>query len=85
MKFKRPTSIYPRVKRDERQIKVLAMQLRNQDMLDTLLAGTTQFERDAMMERLRPYLRFELVEATPDCPHCGLRRGSAIAHSCQTP
>ena len=61
----------------------MAMQVTDQATLDNLLAGAQPFVREAMLERLLPYLPFVPREyETPDCPHCGLERGSAIAHSC---
>ncbi len=81
--FKRPVSIDPEERRDERQIKVMAMQIRDQAMLDKLLDGTAPVMREAMLKRLLPYLPFfPKEEVTADCPECGMRRGSVIAHEC---
>jgi hypothetical protein len=81
--FKPPASIDPQDRRDDRMVKVMATQILDQAMLDKLLAGSTGEMREAMLERLIPYLGFTpnpLVSS--DCPACGMRRGSVIAHAC---
>jgi len=70
-------------RRDEQAIRVMARQLFNQTMLDKLLAGARPDLREAMIARLRPYLPFTPdIEITVDCPQCGMRRGSILAHAC---
>ena len=71
----------------EGEIQRQAALLRDQEDLDELLDGATPAMRTAMIERLRPYLRFtpvDVAEPIVDCPRCGLRRGSAIEHACTT-
>jgi hypothetical protein len=83
--FKRPVSIDPQERRDERQIKVMAMQIQDQAMLDKLLDGTVPIMREAMLERLLPHLPFfPKEEVTADCAFCGMRRGSVIPNECRT-
>lgn len=81
--FKRPTSIDAQERRDERQIKLMAFQIRDQAMLDKLLEGASPAMRAAMIERLMPYLPFcPKGYVTLDCPECGMKRGSVIPHVC---
>ena len=82
-RFKRPAHISAKDRREERLVKVMATQVANQEMLDKLLDGTSPLMRKALLERLLPYLPFAPEVPTPDCPHCGFRRGSVIAHECQ--
>ncbi len=79
--FKRPISIDPQERRDERNVNIMAMQL-NPQSLETLLHGTDPMLREALLVRLRPYLQFDTEEAIADCARCGMRRGSVIAHEC---
>ncbi len=79
--FKRPSSIDPQERREERDIALYAMAIENQDELDKLLADSSPAMREAMLERLTPHLRF-VPDPTADCPGCGLRRGSVISHQC---
>jgi hypothetical protein len=81
-KFKRPARLNPQERRDERAINLMAMGVPDQNALEVLLAGADAITRRAMIERLRPYLSFEPAEVTPDCPACGLRRGSVVPHEC---
>lgn len=80
--FKRPASINPRERREEKQISFMASLIRHQEALDTLLAGSPPEMRAAMLARLLPYLEFIPVELIADCPHCGLQRGAAVQHEC---
>jgi hypothetical protein len=73
----------PQRRREEKQISFLASITTDQAQLDKLLEGSTPEMRKAMMDRLTPHLPFvPREEVTQDCPHCGLRRGSIIAHEC---
>lgn len=86
--FRRPAAADPRDRRDERQIKLMAMAVQNQEMLDALLEGAPPAIRQAMLERLLPYLPFvpqEYDKPVADCPLCGLRRGALVDHDCVTP
>jgi formate dehydrogenase maturation protein FdhE len=80
--FKRPASVNPKARQDERLLKVMALQLQNQEQLDALLAGADPLMRHAMLERLIPYLSFVPEEATANCPACGMKRGSILPHEC---
>lgn len=83
--FKRPISIHPQERRDGRQIDFMASLIKGQKELDVLLADAPPATRAAMLDRLRPHLSFvPAQDVTPDCPQCGLRRGSVIAHDCLT-
>lgn len=66
----------------ERELSLMALTLPDEDALEAMLAGAEPMMRKAMIDRLRPFLRFEVTEVTPDCPVCGLKRGSAIPHEC---
>ena len=83
--FKRPAAASPKLRQDDRLVKVMATQIQNQDQLDALLAGSDPLMRHAMIERLLPYLPFAPEEPTADCPHCGFRRGSILPHECMGP
>lgn len=81
--FKRPLSIRPEERRTDRQVDYMASLIKDQAELDVLLAEAPPATRIAMLDRLRPHLSFvPQEEVTPDCPGCGLRRGSVIAHEC---
>lgn len=80
--YKQPPALDPRERRDEKQIQFMAGCIRDQAELDVLLTESKPDLRAAMLERLRPYLRFEPETVTADCPRCGLRRGTVIAHEC---
>ena len=81
--FKRPVSIHPQERRDERAVKIMASAILNQAMLDKLLEGANPELYAAMMEQLLPHLSFVPADqVTADCPSCGLKRGSVIAHEC---
>jgi hypothetical protein len=80
--FKRPASPDPQERQDERLLKVMALQLQNQEHLDALLAGADPLMRHAMLERILPYLSFVPEEVTADCPACGMKRGSILPHEC---
>jgi len=82
-KFRAPASIHPQERRDNRMVDLMALQIQDQAQLDKLLEGASPAMREAMLERVTPYLDFtpETV-ATKDCPNCGLRRGSVIDHEC---
>ncbi len=83
MRFKRPVSIHPEERRTDKQIDFMASLIKDQAELDKLLADAPPVTREKMLERLRPHLSFVPdAEVTRDCPHCGLRRGSVIAHEC---
>ncbi len=86
MKFKRPAAIDPRERRADKQVRfgtsIMARCIQNQDDLDVLLADAKPDMRAAMLERLRPYLSFELETVTADCPRCGMKRGTILAHEC---
>ena len=62
MKFRRPQSIDPRERRqdreDNRQIEMMARCVTDQEMLDALLAAASPEMRGLMLERIRPYLSF---------------------------
>lgn len=80
--FKQPVSIRPEERRTDRQVDFMASLLDQAD-LDVLLADAPPATRAAMLDRLRPHLSFvPAEEVTADCPQCGLRRGSVIAHEC---
>ena len=82
--FKRPASIDPQDRRDDRTVKMMALHIPDQATLDKLLDGARPILREAMLAALAPYLTF--VPAGPvmaaDCPNCGLRRGTLFAHEC---
>jgi hypothetical protein len=64
---------------------MMAMLIHDDRELEMLLAGASSLERAAMLDMIRPYLSFtpgEDVAATPDCPVCGLYRGSVVPHEC---
>ena len=85
MKIKKPSSLSPRQRRETKQIACMAGLIKNQAMLDKLLDGAGPVMREAMLERVKPHLRFApKEEVTADCPLCGLRRGTAISHQCLT-
>ena len=63
--FKRPSNIDPQVRRDERKLLCMAMQLTDQKKLDKLLEGTSPPTRKAVVERLTPYLSF-VPKAEPE-------------------
>ncbi len=69
---------------DARDVKLLAMAIPDEEALEVLLKGASPDRRAAMLEQIEPYLSFQRqrVEVTPDCPVCGLKRGSAIPHEC---
>jgi hypothetical protein len=67
------------------EIRRQAALVRDQDDLDQLLDGADPAMRTALIAYLKPYLSFtpvDVAEPIEDCPTCGLRRGSAIAHAC---
>lgn len=65
------------------EIEACAHQVKSQAELDILLEGTDPATRSAMLEMLAPHLEFVPREfIAGDCPVCGMRRGSAIAHEC---
>jgi hypothetical protein len=68
----------------EDSIRRQAALLRDQAELDELLDGASDQMRQAMIERLAPYLHFVPEDETPvaDCPTCGMKRGSLIPHDC---
>ena len=78
-------SLHPQDRRNERELRIMASAIYTQEMLDKLLAGSAPDMRQAMIERLRPHLRFtpaaEDIEVK-DCPHCGFRRGTVVPHEC---
>ena len=83
MKLKRPVSISPAERRQERQIKLMAMHIPDQAALELLLMGSSPDMRAAMLEKVRPYLPFTPEEEVNlDCPACGMKRGSILAHEC---
>ena len=69
---------------EQQEAKLMAMCIANEDELEVLLAGASPAMRAGMLELIRPYLKFTLtaVEVTPDCPVCGLYRGSVVNHEC---
>ncbi len=81
--FKRPSPLDPKLRRQERQLTMLAGTIRNQAALDQLLRGSSPAMREGMLQVLRPMLPFQpQMEVTADCPNCGFRRGSVIGHEC---
>lgn len=68
---------------EEREVKLLALCLHNEAELEAVLQGASPQMRAGMLDLIGPYLTFrtELV-VTPDCPVCGLKRGSVISHEC---
>lgn len=84
MRIKKPSSLSPRERREAKQIRCMSGLIKDQAMLDKLLEGSDPAMRAAMLERIEPFLTFTPKElVTPDCPHCGLRKGSAIDHECR--
>lgn len=79
--FRQPVEIDPRVRQKDRLLNIMAMQL-NPQSLETLLHGSTPAMRQAMIDRLRPYLQFDPNEKIADCARCGMKRGSILAHEC---
>jgi len=85
-RWKSPRHIDPQVRRDERQIKVMALQIHDQATLDKLLEGSSRQMREMMLERIAPYLSFVPdVEKDLDCLQCGRKGGAVIAHECMLP
>lgn len=82
-RFKQATHVKPSDEIAEKTIRRFAASLRDQQDLERLLDGADDFMREAMIERLMPYLTFPVfnVDPTPDC-HCGFKRGSLIPHAC---
>ena len=65
--------------------KQLAERIGNQAMLDLVLENApTDAHRALILQYVRRHLSFEPEQDFPitDCPRCGLRRGSMIAHEC---
>ncbi len=69
---------------EELNVRLMAMAIPDEEGLEVLLQGASPHLRAAMLREIEPYLSFKrvTVEVTPDCPLCGLRRGSAISHEC---
>lgn len=69
---------------EEREVRLMALCLESEEELEQLLKGASAENRAAMLEMIGPYLTFprQIVEVIPDCPECGLRRGSVIPHAC---
>jgi hypothetical protein len=85
MKIKKPSNLSPRMRREAKQINCMAGLIKDQTMLDKLLENSTPAMRAAMLERIGHLLPFvPLEQVTPDCPHCGMRKGSVIDHECVT-
>ncbi len=71
---------------DQLTVRMMAMAIPDEQALEDLLRGASPDMRAAMLREIEPYLSFQrtVVEVTPDCPVCGLRRGSAVSHECLT-
>ncbi len=69
---------------EELNVRLMAMAIPDEEGLEALLRGASPDLRLAILREIEPYLSFKrvTVEVTPDCPLCGLRRGSAIPHEC---
>ncbi len=69
---------------DQLTVRMMAMAIPDEQALEDLLRGASPDMRSAMLREIEPYLSFkrEVVEVIPDCPVCGLRRGSAVSHEC---
>ncbi len=82
-RFKQQIARY-KDEKNEREIAAMARRIRDQQDLEKLLDGADDQMRASLIERLLPYLDFEIfaVDPTPDCPHCGMKRGSLIPHAC---
>lgn len=87
--LKKPAPISPRERREEKQIRFMASQIKDQAALDSFLAGSEPAMREAMLERITPFLSFipaeEVDSRSLDCPDCGMFRGTVIAHKCFPP
>lgn len=68
----------------QQSIADMAAKIGNQAMLDQLLAGVAPEREKRLLELLTPHLSFTPGFGIDDCPICGLRRGSMIAHECST-
>jgi len=81
--FKRPASIDPVERRAEKEIRDMAEEIADQEMLDKLLEGATRAMREALLARIGPYLSFVPdVAMDLDCPQCGRKGGAVISHEC---
>ncbi len=74
----------PALSDEEQQVRLMATCIPDEAALEDLLRGADPLSREGMLEMIRPYLQFELSAetTTPDCPLCGLRKGSVIPHEC---
>lgn len=63
--FKSPASIDPRERRADRAVNLMATHIKDQAMLDNLLADASPITRAAMIDRLVPYLSFVPRECAP--------------------
>lgn len=84
-RFKQVPHAKPSEAFNERQIRLMAEQLRDQADVEKLLEGASDEMRAAMLERIAPFIDFEIFDTTPtpDCPNCGMKRGTIIPHHCQ--
>ena len=81
--IRKPASLSPKRRAEEKQIGFMASMIEDQAMLDKFLEGSTGEMREALLARVTPHLTFTpALEIAPDCPNCGLRKGSAINHEC---
>jgi hypothetical protein len=65
--------------------KELAAKIGNQEMLDKVLEeAPNDAARAVIMRYIKDHLAFEPDMGYPieDCPRCGFRRGTMIAHQC---
>lgn len=60
----------------------LATRIGNEEMFEKVLSQIDPDDRKEAEQLMRPYLNFEISPPIPDCPDCGLKRGSAIEHQC---
>jgi hypothetical protein len=81
-RFKRPKSILPQDRRDQRQLQLMAGHVVNQHMLDLLLQGAAPGMRKVLLDRLTPYLPFAPAPLPTECPECGLAGGATQSHEC---
>jgi hypothetical protein len=68
------------------ELQTLASRIRSQEHLDEIVAKLPEDQRETVYNELvrlgdLPFADYA-YEPTPDCPNCGLRRGSVIPHSC---
>lgn len=60
----------------------LATRIGNEEMFEKVLSQIDPDDRKEAEQLMRPYLNCEISPPIPDCPDCGLKRGSVTEHQC---